>query len=278
MPGSTARLPGLVVVVALRQFKLHEALQSTPPRPSPSLISHPCLPTPLCAVYANWCGPCKAIAPLYEKCADTFARPSAVTFVKVNTETQKDIAQAYSVSSLPTFILFRGGREVNRVIGADPRKLKEMVDKISDAASGTAAAESSAAASGSGGDMWMGAGLPKGYGDITGQVDPKGVEILNLDDDSSPARVLFDSSKPSALKGSNATGEKDWVESGTDDQLLLFMPFQSMVKLHTIQVSLRSSAYSGSYLIHFVMSTKLTRVISSRLYPPHLRTMMTSPR
>jgi hypothetical protein len=88
----------------------------------------------------------------------------------------------------------------------------------------------------------MGAGLPKGYGDITGEIDPKGVEILNLDDDSSPARVLFDSSKPSALKQSRAaaakaSGEKDWIESGTDDQLLLFMPFQSMVKLHTVQLT-----------------------------------------
>ena len=116
-----------------------------------------------------------------------------------------------------------------------------MVNKISDAASGSAVAEASASGSGSSGDVWMGAGLPRGYGDITGQIDPKGVEILNLDDDSSPARVLFDSSKPSALDESRsatvkASGEKDWIESGTDDQLLLFMPFQSMVKLHTIQV------------------------------------------
>lgn len=116
-----------------------------------------------------------------------------------------------------------------------------MVNKISDAANGSAAAETSASAEASSGGTWMGAGLPKGYGDITGEIDPKGVEILNLDDDSSPARVLFDSSRPSALNESRAaavkaSGEKDWIQSGTDDQLLLFMPFQSMVKLHTVQV------------------------------------------
>lgn len=200
-----------------------------------------CTNPPVSAVYADWCGPCKAIAPLYEQCANTFAKPNEITFVKVDTEAQKDIAQAYSITSLPTFILFRGGKEASKVTGADPRKLQEMVNKISDAASGSAAAEASASAAASSGGVWMGAGLPRGYGDITGQIDPKGVEILNLDDDSSPAKVLFDSSRPSAMDESSAaaakaSGEKDWIESGTDDQLLLFMPFQSMVKLHTVQV------------------------------------------
>ena len=141
------------------------------------------------------------------------------------------------MTSLPTFILFRNGKEAGKVTGADPRKLQDMVNKISDEASGAGESE----ASGSGGDLWMGAALPRGYGDVTGQIDPKGVEILNLDDDSSPARVLFDAPKPSALDENRsaavkASGEKDWIESGTDDQLLLFMPFQSMLKLHTIQV------------------------------------------
>ncbi|SPN96793.1 related to thioredoxin-like protein [Cephalotrichum gorgonifer] len=185
--------------------------------------------------YADWCGPCKAIAPLYEKCAETFAKPGAITFVKVNTETQKDIARAYRVTSLPTFILFRDGKEVSKVTGADPTKLQEMVNKISDAAG-----ESSG--SGSGGDVWMGAGLPRGYGDVTSQIEPKGCELLNVDDDAPPVQVLFDSTKPSALDESRAaalkaSGEKDWIDSGADDQLLLFMPFQSVVKLHTIQIT-----------------------------------------
>ena len=48
--------------------------------------------------------------------------------------------------------------------------------------------------------------------------------------------MLFDSSKPSALdKGKGSS--KDWVQSGADDQLLLFIPLQGSVKLHTLQVS-----------------------------------------
>lgn len=112
-----------------------------------------------------------------------------------------------------------------------------MVNKISDAASGDEAAAKETAASVPSGDVWLGAGLPRGYSDVTDQIDPKGIDLLNLDDDSSPARVLFDSTRPSSLDKSKAGGEKDWIESGTDDQLLLYMPFQSAIKLHTIQVS-----------------------------------------
>jgi len=160
-----------------------------------------------------------------------------VTFLKVDTEKQKDVSQAYRITSLPTFLLFRDGKEVSRVTGADPRKLQDLVTKIEDAAS----AAESGGASGSGA-AWRGADLPRGYGDITSEIELKGCDLLNADDDSGPVRVLFDSSKPSALDDSRAaavkvSGKKDWIESGADDQLLLFLPFRSMLKLHTIQVS-----------------------------------------
>lgn len=189
--------------------------------------------------FAEWCGPCKVIAPLYEQCADSFSKPGAVTFLKVDTDKQKDIARAYQISSLPTFLLFRDGKEVSRVAGADPKKLQDMVTKIGDAAS-AAEGSGSGGSSSSSGASWLGAGLPKGYGDVTSQIDHKGCELLNADDDAGPVRVLFDSAKPSALTSSSSTaasGQKDWIESGADDQLLLFLPFQSVLKLHTIQLT-----------------------------------------
>lgn len=164
-----------------------------------------------------------------------------MTFLKVDNDKQKEISQAYRITNLPTFLLFRDGKEVNRVTGADPKKLQEMVTKIGDAAS--AAEESGAAGSSSSGSTWLGAGLPRGYGDVTSDIELKGCELLNADDEAGPVRVLFDPAKPSALDASRAaavkaSGQKDWIESGADDQLLLFVPFQSMLKLHTIQVSI----------------------------------------
>ncbi|TDZ13016.1 Thioredoxin-like protein 1 [Colletotrichum spinosum] len=183
-------------------------------------------------VYADWCGPCKTIAPFYEQLSASLSRKDVVTFVKIDVEAQKDIAKAYNVTSLPTFMIFREGTVLEKIQGADPRKLQEAVKKLGkEVESGS----TSGASGSSTGESWRGAALPRGYGDVTDQVETKGCELLNADEDFGPVRTLFDKTKPSAL--AKKEGAKDWVESGADDQLLLFMPFQSMIKLHTLQLT-----------------------------------------
>jgi hypothetical protein len=193
-----------------------------------------------------------------------------VTFVKVNTDQQKDVAQAYRVTSLPTFILFRNGKVIDKVQGADPMKLQALVKKLSDEVQnlGSGSGEASGSGSGNGGAAWRGAGLPRGYNDITDQVELRYCELLNVDPDAGSVRVLFDTAKPSALSGGKGAA-KDWVESDTDEQLLLFMPFQSMLKLHTLQVSSEKQTIvqAGSLL------TPSTR---SHLFPRAVMTMTTT--
>jgi len=87
--------------------------------------------------YADWCGPCKAIAPVYEQLSSKYSKPKAVTFTKVNVDNQQQIAQQYGVSAMPTFLIFRGGSVVNTIRGADPRGLTAAVEnavKLSPAA------------------------------------------------------------------------------------------------------------------------------------------------
>ncbi|KAK8137838.1 thioredoxin [Apiospora sp. TS-2023a] len=184
--------------------------------------------------YANWCGPCKQIAPFYEQLSMSLSRPNIATFVKVNTEGEKakDVAQAYAVTHLPTFILFRDGKIAEKVKGADPQKLKSLIEKLSNDIE-TAGEGSS---SGGGGMTWLGADLPRGYSDISDVIDVKGLELLNADDTEFSVRTLFNRPKPSSLDKGDSE-QKDWVESDTDEQLLLFMPFNSTVKLHTIQIT-----------------------------------------
>jgi len=54
--------------------------------------------------WAPWCGPCRAFAPVYEKVAE--ANPD-VTFAKINTDEQQELAGAFSIRSIPTLMIFR---------------------------------------------------------------------------------------------------------------------------------------------------------------------------
>ena len=63
--------------------------------------------------YANWCGPCKMFAPVFEE----VSLDSDINFVKVDVDNYPDIAREYGVMTIPTVILFENGSEVKRNIG-----------------------------------------------------------------------------------------------------------------------------------------------------------------
>lgn len=92
-------------------------------------------------------------------------------------------------------------------------------------------------------DSWAGAEIPRGYDDISDQVETRNCELLNADENAGSVQILFDKAEPSALKYGKSSS-KDFVQSGADDQLLLFIPFQSSVKLHTLQVGRSRGQYS----------------------------------
>ncbi|KAF2222130.1 PITH domain-containing protein [Elsinoe ampelina] len=176
--------------------------------------------------YADWCGPCKAIAPFYEQLSSQLSRPGQITFTKVNTDNQREIAQSYNITAMPTFMIFKNGRETQRIRGADPKALDAAVKNLAAEAS-----SSDASGSGSSGGIWLGAGLPRGYTDVTSSVDQQGLDFLNLSSDVGGSRTIFDSSAPSK------SDKKDWIESDTDEQLMLFIPFQATLKVHTLHIT-----------------------------------------
>lgn len=65
--------------------------------------------------HATWCGPCKAIAPFVDRLADKYPD---VEFVKIDVDQVKELAKRYKVSAMPTFKLFKGGKEVAQVGGS----------------------------------------------------------------------------------------------------------------------------------------------------------------
>lgn len=140
-------------------------------------------------------------------------------------------------------MVFKNGVEEEKIRGADPAKLQRVVKDLVSIAAGPAGASSSSASGSGSGSEWRTGELPRGYGDVTDQVDVKGLELLNADDQFGTVRVLFESGKPSALdsKGKADDSKKDWVESDTDEQLMLYAPFQAMLKVHTVQVRLAAT-------------------------------------
>jgi len=65
--------------------------------------------------FADWCGPCKIVAPVIEQLAKDFAGKAAV--YKINTDNAQALATSLGIRGIPTLIFFKGGQEVNRVVG-----------------------------------------------------------------------------------------------------------------------------------------------------------------
>jgi len=78
--------------------------------------------------WAEWCGPCKMIAPILEEIADE--QGDALKIAKLNVDEAGAVAQRFEVMSIPTLILFKDGEPVKRVVGAKPKQA--LLDDIAE--------------------------------------------------------------------------------------------------------------------------------------------------
>jgi len=70
--------------------------------------------------WAEWCGPCRMVGPAVEQIGCTMT--GKVKVAKLNVDENQEIAMKYGVQSIPSLILFKGGKEVGRTIGAAPKE------------------------------------------------------------------------------------------------------------------------------------------------------------
>ena len=87
-------------------------------------------PTPvLVDMWAAWCGPCRMIAPVIEELAGTYQ--GKIKMGKVNVDDHPQLAAQYSIMNIPTLLLFKDGKEVDRIIGVVPRdELTRRLDRV----------------------------------------------------------------------------------------------------------------------------------------------------
>ena len=78
--------------------------------------------------WAEWCGPCKMIAPILEEIAGE--QGEALQVAKLNVDEAGDIARRFEVMSIPTLILFKDGEPVKRIVGAKPKQA--LLDDIAE--------------------------------------------------------------------------------------------------------------------------------------------------
>jgi thioredoxin 1 len=71
--------------------------------------------------YADWCGPCKVVSPVLESLANEYS--NKVSFAKVDTDANQSLAAEYDVMSIPTVMIFKHGRIVDKIIGAAPAQV-----------------------------------------------------------------------------------------------------------------------------------------------------------
>jgi len=79
--------------------------------------------------WATWCGPCKIIAPVIEELAKEYT--GKVTFAKLNTDENADVASRYNIRGIPTLIFFKDGKILDQVVGAVPKaQLKSKIESF----------------------------------------------------------------------------------------------------------------------------------------------------
>lgn len=79
--------------------------------------------------WAPWCGPCRMVTPVLEEVSQKMN--GKIKFVKVNTDENQKIAMDYQIMAIPSLLIFKDGREVDRIVGFVPREqLEANIQKV----------------------------------------------------------------------------------------------------------------------------------------------------
>ncbi|KAF0383902.1 DUF1000-domain-containing protein [Gigaspora margarita] len=153
--------------------------------------------------HAAWCQPCHMIAPIFNELSSKYRHAN---FAKVDVDQLKEVAEAAQVRSMPTFKFFKNGQQCAQLVGANADELKRLV------AQHAGSPEESGSSSLN----------VQGHTDINEFITLNQVDCLNLKENH-VAKSIF-------------TKDGSFIESDVDEQLLISVPFNQAVKLHSIKL------------------------------------------
>ena len=77
--------------------------------------------------WAPWCGPCRIVSPVLDKLSNEYT--GKLVFAKINVDDSQEIAAQYDVRGIPCMVIFKDGKEIDRIIGAYPEaQLRNKID------------------------------------------------------------------------------------------------------------------------------------------------------
>jgi len=178
---------------------------------------------------ASWCGPCKAIAPVFAQFSHKYPN---IVFLKIDVDEITQIAEAAGVRGVPTFVFMKNGVKLESFSGADGSKLENTIMKYNTTSTSTVSFT-----------------LPGGQRDVTEFVVKSSVSCLNQDD-SAPVKNLFQ--------------DEGHLASDSDAQLLIFFPFKNTIKLHSIKIDAPEDGSAPKTIKLFVNNTSLNLNLAER--------------
>ncbi|KAF9990200.1 Thioredoxin-like protein 1 [Mortierella antarctica] len=163
---------------------------------------------------AAWCGPCQTIKPIFEKLSNQYRH---VVFVKVDVDEFQEVAAVAGVTAMPTFQFLKASKKIAELKGADAAELEKLIKQhqglVEDAAGGSGSSV-----------------LVAGQSDIADQITLNQVDCLN----QQTANHIRN-----ALKA-----DETYLESDVDEQLIISVPFNQSVKLHSIKIVPKDIAHA----------------------------------
>lgn len=78
--------------------------------------------------WAAWCGPCRAIAPVFERLSDEYQ--GKLHFAKMDIDAHGNASARLGIQAIPTLVIFKNGKEIGRILGPHPSRLKSEIDRV----------------------------------------------------------------------------------------------------------------------------------------------------